>query len=78
MAAKNSLSNALQVTVGEEGFHKSGSAQEKDNPYGVPSNVKAGWASYVGQDLLTQHQGPNIDFVGFHLWPDNWNTIGTS
>lgn len=31
-------------------------------------------AAKVGQDYSSQSGLPCIDFGGFHLWPDNWNT----
>ena len=30
------------------------------------------WAFNEGQDFLADHASPNIDFIAFHHWPDNW------
>jgi hypothetical protein len=56
-----------QVTVGEEGFFKQGSEFQSHDPFGTPSNVKPNWARNVGQDYVSQHSSPNIDFASFHL-----------
>lgn len=35
----------------------------------------AGWVSWVpstGQDSVADHSSPDIDFVAFHSWIDNW------
>ena len=35
----------------------------------------AGWVSWVpatGQDSVADHASPDIDFLAFHSWIDNW------
>tara|TARA_B110000902_G_scaffold246350_1_gene301381 strand:+ start:1373 stop:1867 length:495 start_codon:yes stop_codon:yes gene_type:complete len=36
------------------------------------------WASKEGQDFLQNADTPCVDFVGVHVWPDDWNFPGTS
>jgi mannan endo-1,4-beta-mannosidase len=30
---------------------------------------------YAGLDVVKDHQSPNIDFITFHMWAQNWNWI---
>ncbi|KAK9815623.1 hypothetical protein WJX72_006999 [[Myrmecia] bisecta] len=68
------------VTVGEEGFFDYRGPDIESNPTGIPANLQVPgsygryWAAHVGQDFVTQHSSPNIDFAAVHLWPVNWNT----
>ena len=37
--------------------------------------LAAGWVSWVpatGQDAVADHASPDIDFIAFHSWIDNW------
>mmetsp|Transcript_17410 Transcript_17410/g.52191 ORF Transcript_17410/g.52191 Transcript_17410/m.52191 type:complete len:428 (+) Transcript_17410:254-1537(+) len=68
-----SLSRKQLLTFGEEGFFAKGTQYQNCNPYGVPGNVKAGWAKTVGQDFKSQNA--RGDFAEFHLWPVNWQTM---
>ena len=31
--------------------------------------------SYSGTDVVSDHESPNIDFITFHLWAQNWGWI---
>jgi mannan endo-1,4-beta-mannosidase len=31
--------------------------------------------SYSGTDVVRDHESANIDFITFHLWPQNWNWV---
>lgn len=56
------------VTVGEEGFYSATQGS-------IPSNPMAGestWATEWSQDFVLDHSDDNIDFAGFHIWPDLW------
>ena len=55
------------VGMGYEGFYgvTASAAQQKLNP--------ADWASREGQNFVANMQDPCIDYVGMHVWPDNWN-----
>lgn len=35
------------------------------------------WASREGQDFIPNSKAECIDYVGIHVWPDNWNFMGT-
>ncbi|DBB02500.1 hypothetical protein WJX82_002641 [Trebouxia sp. C0006] len=59
------------LTVGEEGFYTSTANQTYCNP----SSSAPGWVSWVpetGQDAVADHASPDIDFIAFHSWIDNW------
>jgi mannan endo-1,4-beta-mannosidase len=30
---------------------------------------------YAGVDVVKDHQSPNIDFITFHMWAENWNWV---
>lgn len=54
------------VTVGEEGFFSRASCNRGANP--------AQWANtQSSQSFSKNHASPHIDFMGFHMWPDNWD-----
>lgn len=55
------------VTVGEEGFYGPDESKSDD------MNPGSGWATLTGQNFIKNHAPPGIDFLGVHLWPDNWN-----
>jgi mannan endo-1,4-beta-mannosidase len=56
------------LTVGEEGFYSKASCSAAINP--------GSWAdSASGQNSKLNHALKDIDFVSFHLWPDNWNQV---
>lgn len=87
MYAFGKAKNKKQLfTFGEEGFFARNGYLGRQpngakwytgcNPYGVPGNVQAGWASRVGQDFAAQHA--KADFLAFHLWPLNWQTFSPS
>ena len=42
------------------------------NPAGL-----GGWAATNGQDFIYDHQDRNIDFATTHLWPENWDILGS-
>lgn len=48
------------VTVGEEGFYGPGSSSLSSNP--------GDWAAETGQDFVSNHNIPSIDYVAIHLW----------
>lgn len=89
-AYAKSLNKNQLFTFGEEGFFAEDALPANaswwqsimntwyvsNNPYGVPSNVEAGWAGRVGQDFASQNA--NGDFMEFHLWPSNWQTLPPS
>ncbi len=50
------------VTTGEDGFYKN-----KSNEYG--------YAGYDGQDFISHHQIPSIDFASMHMYP--WGSYYT-
>eukprot|EP01024_Parvocaulis_polyphysoides_P019407 TRINITY_DN1878_c1_g1_i5.p1 TRINITY_DN1878_c1_g1~~TRINITY_DN1878_c1_g1_i5.p1 ORF type:complete len:615 (+),score=98.81 TRINITY_DN1878_c1_g1_i5:117-1961(+) len=55
------------VTVGEEGFYSG---------QGCDANVNPGeWAAEAGQNSPVDHYSEYIDFVGSHVWPDNWGRL---
>lgn len=56
------------LTVGEEGFYSKASCSAAVNP--------GSWAdASSGQNSKLNHALINVDFVSFHLWPDNWNQV---
>lgn len=55
------------VGVGYEGFYGANSSLQEHNP--------ASWAGEEGQDFIPNHQAWCVDYVGFHVWPDNWSLI---
>lgn len=59
------------VAVGEEGFYSLASNRSWVNPDafwdgGTP------WALKRGQDFISNHRSPAIDYLGVHLMPDQW------
>lgn len=40
----------------------------RQNP--VPNSD--GWPLRTGQDFLSNHALPGIDYLSIHMWPDNW------
>jgi len=58
------------VSIGYEGFYGPDSEHKDRNP--------AEWAENEGQDFVANNQVPCIDYVGFHIWPDNWDLVETS
>jgi mannan endo-1,4-beta-mannosidase len=57
------------IGVGHEGFHGVGSGMEDRNP----GNGGSRWAAREGQDFLRNAATPCVDYVGVHVWPDDWN-----
>jgi len=53
------------IGIGYEGFYGPDSPLKMHNP--------ADWASQEGQDFITNHKTWCVDYVGFHIWPDNWD-----
>ena len=44
-------------------------------PLTVYVYTAAGWHSWIpatGQDAVADHASPDIDFLAFHSWIDNW------
>mmetsp|Transcript_2474 Transcript_2474/g.8808 ORF Transcript_2474/g.8808 Transcript_2474/m.8808 type:complete len:286 (+) Transcript_2474:898-1755(+) len=52
------------VGIGYEGFYGPGSGKERRNP--------APWATDEGQNFVENSKVQCIDYVGIHVWPDNW------
>ena len=42
-----------------------------------PNGGGSDWASKEGQDFIPNSAVDCIDYVGIHVWPDNWNFLGT-
>jgi len=61
------------VGIGYEGFYGPDSGRTADNP-GLGGSD---WASREGQDFVANNQIPCVDYVGIHVWPDDWNFVGT-
>tara|TARA_B100001142_G_scaffold180429_1_gene180031 strand:+ start:2444 stop:2971 length:528 start_codon:yes stop_codon:yes gene_type:complete len=61
------------VGIGYEGFYGPDSGHVDLNPNGGGSD----WASKEGQDFIPNSAVDCIDYVGIHVWPDNWNFLGT-
>lgn len=57
------------VAIGYEGFYGPDSGKSHLNPGKGGSD----WAAQEGQDFEPNSQVSCIDYVGFHVWPDNWN-----
>lgn len=55
------------VGLGLEGFYGPGSGNEGRNP--------AEWATDEGQDFIENHLPKCVDYVGIHVWPDNWEKL---
>eukprot|EP01026_Neomeris_dumetosa_P001875 TRINITY_DN1048_c0_g1_i10.p1 TRINITY_DN1048_c0_g1~~TRINITY_DN1048_c0_g1_i10.p1 ORF type:complete len:522 (-),score=65.63 TRINITY_DN1048_c0_g1_i10:651-2216(-) len=53
------------VTIGSEGFYGEGSHMQSYNPQT--------WASDMGQNFTADGVIDGIDFVGLHIWPNNWD-----
>jgi len=70
-AFKQNAPNHL-VGIGTEGFYGPESGQLSANP-GLGGST---WASREGQDFLRNANTPCVDFVGVHVWPDDWNFAG--
>jgi len=64
-----SVDSNHMVGIGQEGFHGPGSDLKDSNP--------ATWAAREGQDFVSNHQEWCVDYVGFHVWPDNWELVST-
>ena len=61
------------VGIGYEGFYGPDSGKTNLNP-GLGGSK---WASQEGQDFIANSQTQCIDYVGIHVWPDDWNFMGT-
>merc|ERR1712176_869209 len=53
--------------IGYEGFYIEGDENEDLNP-------GKGWAGKEGQNFIENSAIDCIDYVGFHVWPDNWDS----
>eukprot|EP01025_Chloroclados_australasicus_P015940 TRINITY_DN1777_c0_g1_i4.p1 TRINITY_DN1777_c0_g1~~TRINITY_DN1777_c0_g1_i4.p1 ORF type:complete len:734 (-),score=95.34 TRINITY_DN1777_c0_g1_i4:242-2266(-) len=54
------------ITIGYEGFYAPGC----DSAYNPGT-----WAEQSGQNSPKDHGSDYIDFIGTHIWPDNWNRV---
>lgn len=57
------------LTIGGEGFYKSG---EKHSKYNPGATEESDWAGETGQDFIGDHTIPDIDYATLHLWAKNW------
>ena len=62
------------VGIGTEGFYGKASGFMEFNP-GLGGSD---WASREGQDFLQNAATKCVDYVGVHVWPDDWNFPGTA
>jgi len=58
------LDSSHLVSIGEEGFFGQDRPEAVHNP--------ADWGGQIGQDFVSDHMSPAIDFATVHTWPDNW------
>lgn len=58
-----SIDGNHMVGIGQEGF--TSKPLDDGNP--------APWAANEGQDFVANHAVGCIDYVGFHVWPDDWD-----
>jgi len=61
------------VGIGYEGFYGPDSGLTAGNP-GLGGSD---WASKEGQDFVANAKIKCVDYVGIHVWPDDWNFMGT-
>ncbi|GMH42435.1 hypothetical protein BSKO_10354 [Bryopsis sp. KO-2023] len=59
------------AVVGEEGFYSLTPWRTWVNPDAFFSGG-APWAQLAGQDFISNHNLPTIDYLSVHTWPDNW------
>ncbi|GMH42591.1 hypothetical protein BSKO_10510 [Bryopsis sp. KO-2023] len=59
------------VVVGEEGFYSRTHTKRWVNPDAY-SDGGSPWAERAGQDYVMNHGTPAIDYLGIHVWADNW------
>lgn len=60
------------VGIGYEGFYGPNSGKVDRNPGKGGST----WASREGQDFIANNRASCVDYVGVHVWPDDWNFEG--
>lgn len=56
------------VGIGYEGFY------HEDSEFADEMNPGQGWAGREGQNYIENADIDCVDYVGFHVWPDNWNS----
>jgi len=57
------------LTIGGEGFYKSGDEHSNYNPGAAE---ESDWAGKTGQDFIRDHAISDIDYATLHLWAKNW------
>jgi mannan endo-1,4-beta-mannosidase len=65
-----SLDNNHLVGIGYEGFYHESSGRRKFRTN--PGRGGSRWAANEGQDFERNAATRCIDYVGIHVWPDNW------
>ena len=62
------------VGIGYEGFYHESSGRRKFRTN--PGKGGSRWAAREGQDFVRNARATCVDYVGVHVWPDNWDYDG--